>query len=50
MKYVNVKIAETYAKQIDPYVDCGVYSSRAEVVRVALKDLLEKLQTHEVIA
>lgn len=44
MDYVNVKIPKIYAKQIDPFVDAGVYSSRAEMVKAALSDLLDKLR------
>ena len=44
MEYVNVKIPEYYAKKIDELVAEGIYSSRAEVVRAALKELFEKIQ------
>lgn len=43
--YVTIKIPDVYAKQIDVYIDCGVYSSRAEMVRVALQELLSRLKT-----
>jgi len=41
--YVNVKIPEVYARAIDRLVKTGVFSSRAEVVREALRRLLEQM-------
>jgi len=42
--YVNVKIPEVYAREIDRLVKTGAFSSRAEVVREALRRLLEQMK------
>jgi len=49
MEYVTIKIPEIYAKQMDPFVDAGVYSSRAEMVKSALMELLEKLKSPSLV-
>ncbi len=42
MRLVTVKIPETYLEGIDELVRIGRYSSRSEVIRVAIRDLLRK--------
>jgi Arc/MetJ-type ribon-helix-helix transcriptional regulator len=44
MEYMTIKIPKVYAKQMDPFVDAGIFSSRAEMVKSALTELLEKLR------
>jgi len=44
MDYINVKIPGAYAKAIDGLIREGVFSSRAEVVREALRRLLEQMK------
>lgn len=41
-RYKTVKISEVYADEVDKLVASGRYSSRADVVRDALRSLLEQ--------
>jgi len=43
MEYINVKIPEYYAREMDVLIERGEFSSRAEVVRVALRQLLKNV-------
>jgi len=42
MKLVTVKMPETYIEGLDELVKIGRYSSRSEVIRIAVRDLLRK--------
>lgn len=42
MKLVTVKMPETYIEGLDELVRIGRYSSRSEVIRIAVRDLLRK--------
>lgn len=42
MKIVTVKLPEAYLEGIDMLVDAGIYTSRSEAIRVAIRDLLKK--------
>jgi len=42
MKLVTVKLPEIYVDGLDELVKIGRYSSRSEVIRVAIRDLLKK--------
>ncbi|MEM0380577.1 MAG: ribbon-helix-helix domain-containing protein [Desulfurococcaceae archaeon] len=42
MKLVTVKLPEIYVEGLDELVKVGRYSSRSEVIRVAIRDLLKK--------
>jgi Arc/MetJ-type ribon-helix-helix transcriptional regulator len=42
MRLVTVKVPEIYLEGIDELVRLGRYSSRSEVIRTALRDLLRK--------
>ncbi|WP_440060271.1 ribbon-helix-helix domain-containing protein [Thermogladius sp. 4427co] len=42
MRLVTVKMPEIYIEGIDELVKIGRYSSRSEVIRVAIRDLLKK--------
>ena len=42
MRLVTVKIPEIYLEGIDELVKLGRYSSRSEVIRTAIRDLLKK--------
>ncbi len=42
MKLVTVKLPEVYVKAIDELVKAGRYSSRSEVIRIAVRDLLRQ--------
>jgi len=43
MDYINVKLPGFYAKKIDVLVESGRFSSRAEVVREALRILFRQV-------
>ena len=47
MSYKTVKITEVYASELDKLVASGRYSSRADVVRDALRRLLEQVKPSE---
>ncbi len=47
MSYKTVKITEVYANELDQLVASGRYSSRADVVRDALRRLLEQVKPAE---
>ncbi len=42
MKLVTVKMPEAYVEGIDELVKMGRYSSRSEVIRIAVRDLLKR--------
>ncbi|AFK50853.1 putative transcriptional regulator, CopG/Arc/MetJ family [Thermogladius calderae 1633] len=42
MRLITVKMPEIYVEGIDELVKIGRYSSRSEVIRVAIRDLLKK--------
>jgi antitoxin ParD1/3/4 len=42
MKLVTVKMPEAYIDGLDELVRLGRYSSRSEVIRIAVRDLLKK--------
>lgn len=42
MRIVTVKIPEAYLRELDELVRSGVYPSRSEAIRVALRELLKK--------
>ncbi|MEB3844059.1 MAG: ribbon-helix-helix domain-containing protein [Desulfurococcales archaeon] len=42
MKLVTVKMPDIYVRGIEELVKAGVYSSRSEAIRVAVRDLLKK--------
>lgn len=42
MKLVTVKLPEIYLEGLDELIKLGRYSSRSEVIRVAIRDLLKK--------
>ena len=49
MDYINVKIPEYYAREIDSLIEQGIFSSRAEVVRVALRQLLKQIKKDDIV-
>lgn len=42
MRIVTVKMPETYIEAIDELVRSGRYSSRSEVIRAAIRELLRR--------
>ncbi|MEZ0394295.1 MAG: ribbon-helix-helix domain-containing protein [Desulfurococcaceae archaeon] len=42
MRLITVKMPETYVEGLDELVKVGRYSSRSEIIRVAVRDLLKK--------
>lgn len=42
MRIVTVKMPETYIEAIDELIRMGRYSSRSEVIRSAIRELLRK--------
>ncbi|MHA1636412.1 MAG: ribbon-helix-helix domain-containing protein [Candidatus Thorarchaeota archaeon] len=42
MKLITVKMSEIYVKGLDRLVEIGMYPSRSEAIRVAIRDLLMK--------
>lgn len=42
MKLITVKMPEIYVEGLDELVKTGRYSSRSEIIRVAIRDLLKK--------
>ncbi|BAA80494.1 conserved hypothetical protein [Aeropyrum pernix K1] len=42
MRLVTVKMPEMYVKGIDELVRAGRYSSRSEVIRIAVRELLKR--------
>ncbi len=42
MRIVTVKMPESYLEAIDELVKMGRYSSRSEVIRTAIRELLKK--------
>ncbi|MCI4437940.1 MAG: type II toxin-antitoxin system ParD family antitoxin [Ignisphaera sp.] len=42
MRIVTVKLPEAYIEAIDELVQMGRYSSRSEVIRTAIRELLKK--------
>lgn len=42
MRLITVKMPEIYVEGLDELVKIGRYSSRSEVIRVAIRDLLKR--------
>ncbi len=42
MDLITVKMSEIYVKGLDRLVEIGMYPSRSEAIRVAIRDLLMK--------
>jgi len=42
MRIITVKIPEAFVRELDELVRSGVYPSRSEAIRVALRELLKK--------
>ncbi|MEM4576299.1 MAG: ribbon-helix-helix domain-containing protein [Candidatus Nezhaarchaeales archaeon] len=42
MRIITVKIPEAYLRELDELVRSGIYPSRSEAIRTALRDLLTK--------
>jgi antitoxin ParD1/3/4 len=42
MRLITVKMSEIYADGLDKLVDIGMYPSRSEAIRVAIRDLLRR--------
>ncbi|MEM2214896.1 MAG: ribbon-helix-helix domain-containing protein [Candidatus Nezhaarchaeales archaeon] len=42
MRIITVKIPEAYLRELDDLVKAGIYPSRSEVIRTALRELLKK--------
>lgn len=42
MRLITVKMPEIYVEGLDELVKIGRYSSRSEIIRVAVRDLLKK--------
>ncbi|MFX0107760.1 MAG: ribbon-helix-helix domain-containing protein [Candidatus Hodarchaeota archaeon] len=42
MKLITVKMSEIYVNGLDKLVDLGMYPSRSEAIRVAIRDLLRR--------
>lgn len=42
MKLVTVKMSDIYVNGLDKLVESGMYPSRSEAIRVAIRDLLRR--------
>jgi len=42
VQLVTVKMSDIYVKGLDKLVDIGMYPSRSEAIRVAIRDLLRR--------
>ncbi len=42
MRLITVKMNEIYVNGLDKLVECGLYPSRSEAIRVAIRDLLKR--------
>jgi Arc/MetJ-type ribon-helix-helix transcriptional regulator len=42
MRIITVKIPEAYLRELDELVRLGVYPSRSEAIRIALRELLKR--------
>ena len=42
MQLVTVKMSDIYVKGLDELVEIGMYPSRSEAIRVAIRDLLRR--------
>ncbi len=42
MELITVKMSDIYVKGLDRLVEIGMYPSRSEAIRVAIRDLLMK--------
>ncbi len=42
MRLITVKMSEIYADGLDKLVEIGMYPSRSEAIRVAIRDLLRR--------
>ncbi|MHA2432496.1 MAG: ribbon-helix-helix domain-containing protein, partial [Candidatus Thorarchaeota archaeon] len=41
-RLITVKMSEIYVKGVDRLVELGMYPSRSEAIRVAIRDLLRR--------
>ncbi len=42
MRLITVKMSDIYVKGLDKLVETGMYPSRSEAIRVAVRDLLRR--------
>ena len=42
LKNINCKVPKIYLEKIDEFVKAGLYSSRSEALRIAIRDYLWK--------
>jgi len=42
MKVITIRLPEGVVKELDVLIECGRYSSRAEVIREAVRELVRK--------
>ncbi|MFW9807961.1 MAG: ribbon-helix-helix domain-containing protein [Candidatus Thorarchaeota archaeon] len=42
MKLITVKMSDIYVNGLDKLVEIGMYPSRSEAIRVAIRDLLRR--------
>ncbi|MFX1368281.1 MAG: ribbon-helix-helix domain-containing protein [Promethearchaeota archaeon] len=42
MRLITVKMSDIYVKGLDRLVELGLYPSRSEAIRVAIRDLLRR--------
>jgi Arc/MetJ-type ribon-helix-helix transcriptional regulator len=42
MRLITVKMSDIYVKGLDKLVEIGMYPSRSEAIRVAVRDLLRR--------
>jgi len=42
MKVITIRLPEGVVKELDLLIECGRYSSRAEVIREAVRELVRK--------
>jgi len=43
LKNVNCKVPRIYLEKVDEFVKAGLYSSRSEALRIAIRDYLWKM-------
>ncbi|MDH5816633.1 MAG: ribbon-helix-helix domain-containing protein [Candidatus Nezhaarchaeota archaeon] len=49
MRIITVKIPEAYLRELDELVRSGLYPSRSEIIRTALRELLKKEVHRELV-
>ncbi|MCR6623664.1 MAG: ribbon-helix-helix domain-containing protein [archaeon YNP-WB-062] len=42
MKVITIRLPEGVVRELDVLIECGRYSSRAEVIREAVRELVRK--------